>query len=85
MSGIEIAELAKMSITGLTGFTPDTISSMTRDEEGWHVNVDMIELKRIPEVTDVLATYETIFDDDGNLLRYERTRRYCRGQISEES
>ena len=83
-SGSEIAQLAKECLVELTGFKPDTVSGMTKDEEGWHVNVDMIELNRIPESADVLATYETVLDATGNLVRYQRTRRYHRGQITDE-
>ena len=85
MSGFEIAQLAKKCLVELTGHQPDTVSFMTKDEAGWHVNVDMVELKRIPAVTDVLSTYETVLDEEGNLVSYQRTRRYQRGQVSEES
>ena len=46
--------------------------------------MDLIELKRIPESTDVLASYEALLDDEGNLLRYQRTRRYLRQEIMEQ-
>jgi hypothetical protein len=32
----------------------------------------------------VLAAYETLLDDEGNLLSYQRTRRYRRDQVTEE-
>jgi hypothetical protein len=44
----------------------------------------MIELKRLPDATDVLATYEVVLDEEGNLLSYQRIRRYLRGQVTEE-
>jgi len=83
MTGAEIAVVAKETLAELTGLTPETVSGMSKDEEGWHVFVDLIELKRIPEATDVLATYETVLDDEGNLTRYERIRRYSRDQLME--
>ena len=83
MTGFEIAQLAKKRVAELTGLKPDTISSIAKDEEGWHVSVDMIQLSRIPEATDVLAVYETVLDDEGNLVSYERTRCYHRGQVTE--
>ena len=42
-----------------------------------------MELERIPPSTDVLASYEVALDGDGNLLGYERTRRYVRSQADE--
>jgi len=83
-TGVEIAQRAKEQLAKLTGLKPDTVSGLSRDEEGWHVAVEMIELKRIPEATDVLATYEALLDDGGNLVRYQRTRRYQRGQVMGE-
>lgn len=82
-TGIEIAKRAKEQLAKLTGLKPDTVSGLSRDEEGWHVNVDLIELKRIPEATDVLATYQVLLDDEGNVIRYQRTQRYYRGQVIE--
>ena len=40
----------------------------------------MLELERIPNTTDVLATYDVQLDDEGTLLGYKRKRRFIRGQ-----
>jgi len=81
----EIAQRAKEQLAQLTGLEVDTVSSLAKEEDGWHVAVDMIELKRIPEATDVLATYEAVLDDEGSLVGYQRTRRYHRGDVTEGS
>ena len=39
----------------------------------------MLELSRIPNTTDVLATYEVEVDSDGELMEYRRVHRYVRG------
>ena len=83
MTGPEVAQRAKEQLAQLTGLTPDTVSSLSRGEDGWHVTVDLIELKRIPEATDVLASYETLLDEEGNLLSYQRTKRYLRQEVME--
>ena len=84
ITGIEIARRAKEQLAALTGLKPDTVSAIHKDKEGWHVNVELIELKRIPEATDVLATYETLLCDEGTMLSYERTKRYLRQQTMDE-
>jgi hypothetical protein len=84
MTGPQIAQQAKEQLVQLTGLKPYTVSALSKDDEGWHVTVELIELKRIPEATDVLATYETLLDDEGNLLRYQRTRRYYRAEVMEQ-
>jgi hypothetical protein len=84
MTGSEIAQRAKEQLAQLTGLKPETVSALRKDEEGWHVTVDLIELKRIPEATDVLATYQVLLDDAGNMIGYQRTKRYQRGQVMEQ-
>ncbi len=83
MSSIEIAARAKSQLSALTGLNASTISRLSHDADGWHIVADMIELKRIPESSDVLATYEVQLDETGNLLSYRRTQRYTRGQTSD--
>jgi hypothetical protein len=79
----EIAARAKDQLSSLTGLKASTVSSLSHDEEGWHIVADLIELKRIPEASDILATYEVRLDEKGNLVSYQRTRRYTRGQIND--
>ncbi len=80
-TGSQIAERVKTQLAEITHIKPFTISSIYKDEQGWHISIEMIELKRIPEASDVLATYETLSDDEGNLIKFSRTRRYLRQEI----
>lgn len=53
---------------------------MCRSEgDGWIVNVDVLEVARIPDTTSLLATYEVELDPAGDLLQYRRIARYRRG------
>jgi hypothetical protein len=83
-SGPEIAQRAKEQLAQLTGHAADTVSALRRDDEGWHVTIDVLEMKYVPDTRDVLATYETLLDEDGTLLSYQRTRRYIRGEVGME-
>ena len=85
MTGMEIAQVAKQQLSDLTGLKPDTVSSMSKSEDGWHVNVDLIQLRCIPDGSDVLATYETVVDEHGDLVRYQRTRVFHRNEVTPES
>jgi hypothetical protein len=82
MTGPEIAQRAKEQVAQLTGLKPDTVSALYKAADGWHVTLDMIELKRIPDASDVLAAYEVLLDDEGNVTGYHRARRYYRGDVS---
>lgn len=66
-------------ITELTGREIEGITLVKPDGEGWLVQVEVVEDRRIPSSGDVLALYETELDAEGALLSYRRVRRYRRG------
>ncbi|MEU1534145.1 gas vesicle protein [Streptomyces fagopyri] len=65
----------------LLGRTPESVSAIKPTEDGWEVEVEVLEVQRIPETTSVLGSYRVTLSARGELLAYERTRRYTRGQI----
>ena len=67
-------------VTDLTGFEPESVSGLQWDGESWLVMVDVCELERIPNTTDVMATYVVQLDEGGGLLGYKRDRRFIRGE-----
>lgn len=75
----EIAQLAVRDITQLTGREPLGVTAVLPTDDGWTVEVEVVEDRRIPSSTDLLALYEVVLDLDGELLSYRRTRRYSRG------
>jgi hypothetical protein len=77
----EAVQLAPEYITEITGRRPVQITGVEpTDEDGWIVEVEIVEDRRIPSSADMLALYEIEPDADGILLAYRRTRRYRRGQ-----
>ncbi|MFC8916087.1 gas vesicle protein [Streptomyces sp. WAC05374] len=65
----------------LLGRPPESVSALRPTEDGWEAEVEVLELERIPETTSVLASYRVTLDTEGELMAYERIRRYTRGQI----
>ncbi|MFB6835078.1 gas vesicle protein GvpO [Streptomyces hydrogenans] len=65
----------------LLGRVPESVSSLRPAEEGWEAQVEVLELERIPDTTSILASYKVTLDERGDLISYERTRRYSRGAI----
>jgi hypothetical protein len=80
----EIAVRAKMDLSRITGLDADRVSAVKAESDGWHVTVDLIELRRIPPATDVLAAYEAIFAPAGTLVSFQRMKRYLRDQMMEQ-
>ncbi|MFJ5829047.1 gas vesicle protein [Streptomyces sp. NPDC093089] len=68
-------------LSTLLGRVPDSVSSLRPSEDGWEAQVEVVELERIPDTTSILASYKVTLDEEGELISYERTRRYSRGMI----
>ena len=80
ISARELALEAKATVKDMTEHDPETVSALQWDGESWLVSVEVCELTRIPNTTDVMATYVVQLDDGGGLLGYKRERRYTRGE-----
>ncbi|GII92863.1 gas vesicle protein GvpO [Sinosporangium siamense] len=66
-------------IADLTGRETEGVTLVRPAEDGWVVNIEVVEDRRIPSSGDILAVYEAELDDEGDLLSYRRLRRYRRG------
>lgn len=76
----DAAQRAADGLTELVRHRLEGVSAVCRSEDdGWIVNVDVLELARIPDTTSLLATYEVELDPAGDLLQYRRIARYRRG------
>ncbi len=65
----------------LTSLEPVAATGVRREQDGWSVLVDVVELERIPSTTSVMATYRVDVDRSGMLCGYERLRRFTRGSV----
>ena len=74
-----IAAEAARQLVELTGKEPEGVVGLDRSDDGWKVEVEVLEVSRIPNTTDVLAMYEVEVDGKGSLQGYRRVRRYVRG------
>ena len=80
LSAAKAGQLGLRQIAELTGKDPEGVSGIEPSEDGWLVTVEVVEDRRIPSSTDLLATYRIELDLDGELLAYRRVRRYSRGR-----
>ena len=76
----ELAKAARKQLAELTGRVPESVLGLRKDDDGWKVTVEVVELSRVPSSTDLLGCYVVTLDDEGELVGYERARRYQRGQ-----
>jgi Gas vesicle synthesis protein GvpO len=79
LTAAEAGRYALQQIVDLTGKDPEGVTAVEPTEDGWLVTVEVIEDRRIPSSTDLLAAYEAELGPDGDLVSYRRVRRYARG------
>jgi len=60
---------------------PSSVSALKVTDEGWSADVEVMEIEKVPDTASVMATYRVSLDAQGQLMGYERIRRYARGQI----
>jgi len=80
MNVMEISAAARECVTTISGRRPEAVSRCERNDGGWQVTVELIDTKARLADNDIMATYQLMFDGEGELLGYERTRRYIRGK-----
>jgi Gas vesicle synthesis protein GvpO len=79
-----VAAEALRQLAELTGKDAEGVVGLDRSDDGWTVEVEVVEVRRIPNTTDVLALYEVEVDGRGSLQGYRRVRRYVRGVPGED-
>jgi hypothetical protein len=85
MSARDAVQRVREEFPDLAGRPVEAVLGVEREDgEGWKVIVQVVELARVPNTTDVLGDYEVQLDDDGELSGYHRVRRYTRSQTTED-
>ncbi|GGX05665.1 gas vesicle protein [Streptomyces malachitofuscus] len=79
-SPMELLRQARGQLAELTGMEAESVSSFEQTEEGWSLEVEVLELERVPDTMSLMASYHVELDPDGQLTGYRRVRRYERGR-----
>ncbi|MET8767566.1 gas vesicle protein [Streptomyces sp. NPDC004658] len=77
---MEVLREARSQLAELTGLVPETVSSFEQTEDGWSLEVEVMELARVPDTMSLMASYQVDLDPQGQLTGYRRVRRYERGR-----
>ena len=77
---MSLAERAKEQLAEVTGFSPVAAVGGFKDEEGWHIQVDVLEMARLPESTDIIGTYMVTLDPEGNMVKFKKKRSRLRSE-----
>ncbi|AGS72787.1 gas vesicle synthesis protein [Streptomyces collinus Tu 365] len=77
---MEVLREARAQLAELTGLVPESVSSFEQTDDGWSLEVEVLELERVPDTMSLMASYEVELDAEGQLTGYRRVRRYERGR-----
>jgi hypothetical protein len=80
LTAAELGKAAMTTVHELTGYEPEAVTALEWDGEFWQITVDVLELARIPNTTDVIGEYVVRLDEGGTLRGYRRERRFQRSQ-----
>lgn len=78
-----IAVAAATELAALIGNDVEGIVGAEKTDDGWRIQLDVVESRRIPATTDILATYEVEVDTQGAMTGYRRINRFVRGRFRE--
>ncbi|MFF9767957.1 gas vesicle protein [Streptomyces sp. NPDC014636] len=82
---MDVLRQARAQLAELTGLTPESVSSFEQTEDGWALEVEVLELERVPDTMSLMASYQVELDPQGQLTGYRRARRYERGRADPRS
>lgn len=71
-------------LQGLIGRPVEAVTGIEKNGSEWTVTVEVVELERIPNTTDVLGVYEVKVDKNGDLTGTRRTRRFYRSEAGDD-
>ncbi|MFZ4238781.1 gas vesicle protein [Streptomyces sp. SID6139] len=77
---MEVLRQARGQLAELTGLEAESVSSFEQTEDGWSLEVEVLELSRVPDTMSLMGGYQVELDRDGQLTGYRRVRRYERGR-----
>ncbi|MGW3513041.1 gas vesicle protein GvpO [Streptomyces sp. NPDC000994] len=77
---LEVLREARAQFAELTGLSAESVTSFEQTEDGWSLEVEVLELARVPDTMSLMASYQVELDPRGQLTGYRRLHRYERGR-----
>ncbi|MEW2155001.1 gas vesicle protein [Streptomyces sp. NPDC007189] len=77
---MEVLRGARAQLAELTGLAPESVTSFEQTEDGWSLEMEVLELARVPDTMSLMASYQVDLDQEGRLTGYRRVQRYERGR-----
>ena len=78
MKAIEALAAGRAAIEAIIGKPPEHNTRCAATEAGWELQFETLETRGRLSDNDIFASYVLKLDAQGDLVAYERTRRYAR-------
>ena len=73
---------ARQQLGDLVGLEVASTVSVRKDEPNWWLQVEVVEKRSIPPSQDILATYELMIDESGDVQNFARVGMRRRMDVS---
>ncbi|GII66002.1 hypothetical protein Skr01_60870 [Sphaerisporangium krabiense] len=80
LTAVSAGSVALRQIAELTGKDVEGVTLVRPSENGWTVEVEVVEDHRVPSSGDTLGIYAVDLDSQGDLTSYRRVRTYKRAR-----
>ena len=78
----QVLQVAASRLQALTKLPLASICGVERQDEGWHVQVELVEKESIPHGMDILGLYDAWLSPTGALQRFSRRSTRRRSDVS---
>ncbi|HEU5156646.1 MAG TPA: gas vesicle protein GvpO [Streptosporangiaceae bacterium] len=80
LSASEAGDAGMRHITAIVTKDVEGITAVRPADDGWTVEIELLEARHIPSSSDTLSLYEIDIDSSGELKSYRRTAMYSRAR-----
>lgn len=85
MKADELIERVKTDFNKFSNSRVDGVTGFHKSDDGWAVDLEVVERKAIPDSMDILGIYEVLLDKEGSFLSFERKKLRKRCDTAEQS
>jgi hypothetical protein len=68
----QVIDRAKKQLAELIERKSEAVTGVAKEDGLWHVSLEMLERKAIPDHMDLLASYDVLLDEEGNIVKFDR-------------
>ncbi len=81
ISAMEAAKVAQAEVAKLSNLELVGVRGLSQEDGKWHVTVELVEKKSIPDGLDLLGGYEVTIGEEGKVIGFERKTLRRRGDM----